>query len=703
MTESHTASADRLRQCKADLDASEARFRNIITRSADGILIVDMDGIIEYVNPAAEALLGYASDDLVSSQFGYPIDGAQTAAGVELDVFRRRQDGKRVFVEMRVVDTEWRNDSANGAVSHPAYLVLLRDITERKQRGREHEAVATVAKALRDVTGRAEVLLSSVVAVILDQVLDFVQASGAALATRHPETNEAVFELGRGDLAPLTGTRLAAGEGATGQVLATGEVYLNNDVLYHPEAVRLDIIGRATAIAIAPLIVNGQTVGTLLVSQVGQIHDEEVKLLTAIADMVAGAILRATLHDRNEKAVRRLSAIHNIDLAITGTLDLSVTLGVLLGHTLSQLNVDAAAIFRLSQRSQALDYVAGRGLRTDLLTRARIRLGEGATGTAALERRQVVTLFCRDTPRVADTPGVPHDDSLHIEASEGDGTSATPWAVAQEFPFSRHARERHEFVAAEDLCVCYSVPLVAKGQIKGVLELYHRSLLNPDDEWQSFLDALAVQAAIAIDHAELVDSLRRLNIELTLAYDTTLEGWARALELRDNETQGHTQRVTRMAERLARAMGMDEDGLVHLRRGAILHDIGKMVIPDSILKKPGPLTDEEWEIMWRHPVHAYDLLAPILYLRPALDIPYCHHERWDGTGYPRGLKGEQIPLPARIFAVVDVWDALCSDRPYHQAWPVDQVKQYLLAEAGRSFDPVVVKQFLRLLDEDNFA
>lgn len=683
MAESSSYCEDRLRQCYAELETSEARFRNIITRSADGILIVDTTGVVEYVNPAAESLLGYVSDELVGSQFGYPVDGAQTAAGVELDVCRRRQDGKRVFVEMRVVDTEWRNGSANSAASHPAWLVLLRDITERKQREREREAVATVAKALRDATSRAEVLLSSVVAVILDQALGFVQASGAALATRRPETNEAVFELGRGDLAHLTGMRLAPGEGATGQVLATGEIYLNNDVRHNPQAVRLDIIGKATAIAIAPLIVNGQTVGALLVSQVGRIHEEEVKLLSAIADMVAGAILRGTLHDRNEKAVRRLSAIHNIDLAITGTLDLSVTLGVLLGHALSQLNVDAAAIFRLNQRSQTLEYIAGRGLRTDLVTCARIRLGEGATGLAALERRQVVSLYCPDIVPVADS------------------ADASP-TLEEDLP-ARHARERDQFAAVEGLCVSYSVPLIAKGEVKGVLELYHRSSLNPDAEWQSFLDALAVQAAIAIDHAELVDNLRRLNIELTLAYDTTLEGWARALELRDNETQGHTQRVTRMAERLARAMGMDEESLAHLRRGAILHDIGKIVVPDSILKKPGPLTDEEWEIMWRHPVHARDLLAPILYLRPALDIPYCHHERWDGTGYPRGLKGEQIPLSARIFAVVDVWDALRSDRPYHQAWPVDEVKQHLLAESGRSFDPVVVKQFIRLLDEDNFA
>ena len=162
-----------------------------------------------------------------------------------------------------------------------------------------------------------------------------------------------------------------------------------------------------------------------------------------------------------------------------------------------------------------------------------------------------------------------------------------------------------------------------------------------------------------------------------MAYDETIEGWSRAMDLRDKETEGHTQRVTELTLRLANSMGFGAEELVHIRRGTLLHDIGKMGVPDDILRKPGPLTDEEWVIMRRHPQLAYDMLAPIFYLRPATDIPYCHHEKWDGTGYPRGLKGEQIPLAARIFALVDVWDALCSDRPYRKAWPADRVRSYI--------------------------
>ncbi len=208
--------------------------------------------------------------------------------------------------------------------------------------------------------------------------------------------------------------------------------------------------------------------------------------------------------------------------------------------------------------------------------------------------------------------------------------------------------------------------------------------MEPNEEWLSFWKRWPTQAAIALDNSELFTSLQRSNLELQLAYESTLEGWARALELRDLETEGHTRRVTEMTERLARSIGIDEEDIVHVRRGALLHDIGKMAIPDSILLKPGPLTDEEREIMRQHPSYAYQLLASIPFLRRALDIPYAHHEWWDGSGYPRGLKGEDIPLWARIFAVVDVWDALRSRRAYHEAWPDDEVAAYLNEQAGQA-------------------
>lgn len=387
--------------------------------------------------------------------------------------------------------------------------------------------------------------------------------------------------------------------------------------------------------------------------------------LTRLGQAVARALEEKRLRDERKQAeerirrqLDRLSALRSIDLAITSSLDLRVTLSVLLDQVTAQLQVDAADILLLKPRTQVLEYAAGRGFRTAGIQQSRLRLGEGHAGKAALERKMV---------SIPDL-GEAQDHFLRASLIQGE-----------------------RFIAY------YGVPLIAKGEAKGVMEIFHRSRLEPDPEWLGFLDALAGQAAIAIDNASLFDNLQRSNLELTVAYDATIEGWSKALDLRDKETEGHTQRVTEMTLHLARAMGMKEEEMVHIRRGALLHDMGKMGIPDNILLKPGPLSDEEWVIMKKHPQYAYDMLSPIAYLRPALDIPYAHHEKWDGIGYPRGLKGEGIPLAARIFSMADVWDALRSDRPYRAAWSEEKALTYIREQAGKHFDPQVVEAFLKLV------
>ncbi|MBC8505109.1 MAG: HD domain-containing protein [Chloroflexi bacterium] len=357
-----------------------------------------------------------------------------------------------------------------------------------------------------------------------------------------------------------------------------------------------------------------------------------------------------------QRHLRHLRALRNIDIAITSSLDLRVTLNVVLDQVANQLDVDAASILHYNAHMQNLEFAAGRGFRRERITETRLQLGQGKAGLSALEQR------------IISVPNLVESDFI-----------------------------RRDLVIEEDFVTYYAVPLLAKGQIKGVLEIFHRSPLEPDHDWFEFLETLAGQAAIAIDNANLFSNLQRSNLDLALAYDTTLEGWSSALDLRDKETEGHTQRVTEMTVQLAQAMGVPENELVQIKRGALLHDIGKMGIPDAILHKPGPLDDDEWGIMRQHPAYAYKLLSPITYLRPALEIPYSHHEKWDGTGYPRGLSGEQIPLEARIFAVVDVWDALRSDRPYRDAWPKDKVLEHIHQQAGKHFDPKVVEAFLKFI------
>ncbi len=374
-----------------------------------------------------------------------------------------------------------------------------------------------------------------------------------------------------------------------------------------------------------------------------------------------GIAREISLRKQDERIIRQqlthLTALSAIDRAINASFNMNLTLTEVLIHVTAELEIDAADILVFHTPSPILELSAELGFRSKTIMKSRIPMQESHAGRVILERQLVQIPDLRE-------------ESEHL------------------FPKS--------FLDEEEFVSYLGVPLIVKGQVNGVLEVFHRSTLEPDTEWLDFLNAMAGQAAIAIENSNLFEGLQRSNLELGLAYDATIEGWSRALDLRDRETQWHTQRVTAMTVNLARFLGLDEAELVQVRWGALLHDIGKMGVPDKILHKPGPLTDEEWVVMKKHPTYAYELLLPIRYLRSALDIPHYHHERWDGTGYPNGLKTTQIPLTARIFAVVDVWDSLTSDRPYRAAWTEEKAREHIRASAGTHFDPQVVDAFMQL-------
>lgn len=246
--------------------------------------------------------------------------------------------------------------------------------------------------------------------------------------------------------------------------------------------------------------------------------------------------------------------------------------------------------------------------------------------------------------------------------------------------------------------------LVAMGLLGGIawleIEGYVLSLHPLDfDHVMTIFVLMAASVFVAWvtqDNVEKdIESIRRSEAKALEAYEQTLEAWSRALEYRDEETEGHSRRVAELGVRLAKALGCDDAEITRIRWGALLHDIGKLAVPDRILRKRGPLTDEEMEVMRQHPIFAIKMLAEIPFLRPVVSIPYCHHEQWDGSGYPEGLKGEEIPLPARIFAVADQWEALTSPRIYRSAWPRDAVIEYMRRNAGKIYDPDVLDVFLR--------
>lgn len=294
----------------------------------------------------------------------------------------------------------------------------------------------------------------------------------------------------------------------------------------------------------------------------------------------------------------------------------------------------------------------------------------------------------------------------HLRACLDDHPHIKQAVVTKAPVYLRDAREatltkaESVIVQQRGLISIFYVPLLLKENAIGVFILGTTDNIRPFTSSEIDLsNVLAFQVSLAIANARLYKTAQEAIDHLTQAYDATLEGWSRMLDMRDHLTDEHTHRVADLTVALASKMGIPESELRHIRRGALMHDIGKIGIPDGILQKPNILSEDELKIMQSHPEKAYQVLSQIEYLAPAMDIPYCHHERWDGTGYPRGLKGEEIPLAARLFAVVDVFDALTSNRPYRKAWSKEEALRYIEEQSGKHFFPEAVKAFIEMMRE----
>ena len=525
---------------------------------------------------------------------------------------------------------------------------------ERRQRERELEAIALVSATMRSANTLDEMLPR-----LLDQTMELIGTESGSIwlyDAANDSMNLVRQRSGEGLITPVN-----PGEVIPRLVVRSGEAIVSREFrsdLRVPEYSRQQVPENIGGVCV-PLNSNENVIGALCINVPlpREITQDEVRILNALAEIGGNTIQRMRLHEQTVKQLQRLDALRAIDLVISSTRDLQVTLNLVLDQIIKQLRVDAASILLTRPASGRLEFVAGEGFYSRNIESSDTPIGEGYAVQAVLERRTV---------RV---PDLRNENERFL---------------------------RRGLLADEEFVSYFGVPLIGKGEVKGVLEIFHRSELNPDPEWLSFLETLGGQTAIAIENASLFQDLQRSNSELAMAYDATIEGWSHALDLRDKDTEGHTLRVTEMAIKIGRAMGVEEEQLIHMRRGGLLHDIGKMAVPDNILLKPEPLTEEEWEIMRQHPQLAYDWLVAIPFLKYALEIPYSHHEKWNGTGYPHGLRGELIPLAARIFTVADVWDALTNDRPYRKAWPPSQAIEYIREKSGTYFDPKVVEVFLEL-------
>lgn len=526
---------------------------------------------------------------------------------------------------------------------------------EARQRAQDF---ATLYEASQTLAGKAS--LDMVFRDIAQYAYRLLGSAGVGIYRYNPTGQSLHVVLSTHPSAPV-GTRLELGEGMAGRIAQSRQPMRVDD--YTAWEGRSHQYEKTSfgAVLEVPMLYREELVGVLAAFELRgsprKFTEEDERLLTLFATQAAAAIHSARLLEETRQRLLRIQTLRRIDRVIAGSIDINVTLNTVLDEVISQHGIDAASILLLEPDTLRLECAALRGFRRETIKDIPLRVGVGWPGRVVLERSALYIPDIRKHPR--------KDRRTDLFISEG-------------------------FIAYRAL------PLIAKGKVQGVLEVLLQASFEADDEWNEFLLALAGQVAIALDNSTLFRNLERANLQLSLAYDATIEGWSHALDLRDKETEGHTQRVTEMTLELARAIGLEGEALLHIRRGALLHDIGKMGIPDAILHKPGPLTAEERSIIVQHPQLAYEMLSSIEYLHPALNIPYCHHEKWDGSGYPRGLKGHEIPLEARIFAIVDVYDALTSDRPYRKGWPKEKALDYIREETGKHFDPELVPIFLAL-------
>ncbi len=585
---------------------------------------------------AVEAIRAGAQDYLIKDRL------ARLAPAVERSLREAQNRRARMAAEKALIDSQTN---------------LL---AETRQRLQELDHLNRIAEALSEATTSEEMM-----PVFLDRTMDAVASEHSALLILPHGSRVLKVAQARGGLAAYTEQIIPISALINTFISEGKKVYTTPDVQQQPldfEFQKPPFLGALMALPFhSPAGVSGILVLARERPAAGdpnrEYQPDEINLAKTIAEIGANALQRARFFEQTQVRMQRLSILHEIDLAVSASLSISITLDLILDQIVSQIGIQAADVLLYNPQDHWLEYGAGRGFRDNKVKRTRFRLGESLPGRAVLERGPIA----KD----------------HIQ---------------QDIRFVQS-----HFLEEEKFTTYFAIPLVTKGQIKGVLELFHHEPVSNDPELRDFFETLAAQAAIAMENSDLFQGLKRSNLEITRAYDAVIERWAFSLEKRENAREGHGKRTTEMTVHLARAMDIGDTQLVHIRRGALLHDIGNIFVPESILNNTGVLTEEEQKIIQQHSIEGQNLLQHIDFLAPATDIPFYHHELWDGSGYPMGLKGEQIPLPARIFAVVDLWDALTSDRVYRNKWSQEDAIHYIQKNSGILFDPTVVDVFMREL------
>ncbi|WP_422931397.1 PAS domain S-box protein [Singulisphaera sp. PoT] len=725
------------RRSEGEARESQARKAALFEASDDAIATVDVGGKILEFNPAAERMFGYTGlearglglDELVLCPDGVTArlagpDGPRARDRVE--AVARRKDGGTVLAEMSWIAV--RHDG------RPEFIVRARDIEDRRRIEEEHRALAAIVESSDDA--------------IISKDLDGIISSWNAGAER-------LFGYSREEAVGRHISFLIPDERA-GEMDAVLARVRRGERVEHFETRRRAKDGRIidVSLSVSPIRdARGRIVGS---SKVARDITDRVRSERALRESEAQARRLALVASRTDNAVIITDAHGRIEWVNEGFTRVTEyspeeAIGRRPGSFLQGPGTDPEAVRHMRERQAAglgftaevLNYsksgreywlaIDARPIRDEAgMLRNFIAIESDVTQKKRAEaelRRAHDELELRVRERTAEL--LAQADSLRRaeEAYRSIFENAID-GIYQVGPDGRFLRANPAlarilgYASPEELMADLGVlgrqlyvdparrgEFLAIVDERGLVAGFESQVRRKDGAviWISESSRAARDAAghvlyyegFVVDVTERRESeakIRSLNRELAAAYDETIEGWAKALDLRDKETEGHTRRVTEMSLRLARAMGLAGEDLVHIRRGALLHDIGKLGVPDAVLLKPGKLTEPEWEVMRRHPTNARDWLEGIPVLRRALEIPYGHHERWDGTGYPEGVAGEAIPLSARLFAAVDIWDALRSDRPYRAAWPEEEVRGHLRSLSGTHLDPAVVSAFIRLLE-----
>lgn len=632
---------------------TEAQALSILESNPLGVYVLDNQWRFQYLNKEVSEIVGRPRNELLGKNIWDEFP--EIIATVFFTSFRKAIDNQQPSefeVELARLG-KWFQVSA---YPYPGGLtVYFRDITERKAYEVEQQVFSSLMQSLENAGSKADMLNAT-----QDQVTSRLHVENMAVALLNSATSELIIESGCGRGAALVGDVIQPGSGVAAQVVAEQKTYSHYDAFTDPAfADWKDLPANARAIICVPLFAREEPIGALWVEREEEFTPADIRSLEMIANLAANHIQRAAAKEHAEQRVLEFNSLHECDQSLSLCQTRQDAFSLLLEQAITLLKADAGDILLLSANRSILECAAGRGFRFETLATARTRANEGHAGRV-VEQGSIVYIanLLRD-----------HDSKARMKQMDG-----------------------------EDFVTYCGAPLIARGRVIGVLEIFQREATQVSAEDRELLQTLARHGATVIDSTQLALAMEEKSKELDEAVDATLEAWVHSLDLRDQETPGHTKRVIELTLRLSLEFGFGEPALTHIRRGALLHDIGKIVILDNILRKPTSLTDDEWEVMYKHPSYGYGLLSSIPFLRAARDIPYCHHERWDGSGYPRKLRGEEIPLPARIFAVVDTWDALTSDRPYRKAWPKTRARAQILEEAGWHFDPRVVDVFVKLVE-----